>query len=247
MDKHRFIGSHKGIALTSALVLAAVSSVAVADDTATGTVDAYVGLAEAFAVECEDVHFGVFRVDFDELSGEGTQTANLIPKADTLSAPGNVKGDIDDSVPLVGLALSTAHADPLVGVCKVIGAPGSETTGDVAFGSSGDGGAESATDALGINSSQYEFLGDGELENLGSDKELSVTLKIFDGEGNATGTDTTPGTFQIAADRNSIIGTDNGGFLIGGSVEFPDTLTVAELGAYAVTGFELQVDVSGSE
>ena len=233
----------KALALLGAATLAA-SGAAVAETKDT-TVDAYVGLTEAFGVTCSDVHFGVYRAEIGEVNSGADKTVTVEGE---IASDGSVT-TTDPTINGDGVALSTAsiHDAPTVGECNVSGAPGSVESGDMYFDSTPNTGVF-VTKAASIGTDTYAFgtvdapNGNGTISSEGMD----VTLKFFTDTATQAGTASSNGSFTIdETDRTSA--TDDGnGFLIGGTVKIPDSLTADDLGGYVASGVNITVEVTDS-
>ena len=222
----------------------AVSGAAIAETKDT-TVDAYVGLTEAFGVTCSDVHIGVYRAEIGEVNSGSDKTVTVDGQVAT-------DGTVTTNEPTIsgdGIALSTAsiHDAPAVGECNVSGAPGDNSSGKMYFDGTPTTG-EFATKAGSIGADTYAFGtidapdGGGAIPTEGMD----ITLKFYTGSTSKTGDTNTSGTFTITDDDRTSATDDGNGFLIGGTVKIPDSLTANDLGGYVASGVNVTVDVTDS-
>ena len=207
--------------LVGATALTAMVSAESRADTSSTSVDAYVGLSEAYSVECiEDVHFGVYRVETDDRGGSTKIT--LSGDAQKWDDP-----DIGLAGPgATGVALSTAaaHDPPQLAVCEVRGAPGLNETGSVSFANDGQLG-ESPIAFQGVeDSADYAF---GDIGDPGSAAGLTGKLALR--------------SETVTVDERREATLENGfAITIGGEVDLPNQLVSDNLGGYKAIG---QVEV----
>ncbi|MEX0372757.1 hypothetical protein [Spiribacter roseus] len=191
-------------------------SPAPANDAST-TIDAYIGLAESYKVECtRDVHFGVHQVQLNDPNGDVTiKLRGTVANWDDpdLTFEGN---GVD------GISLSTASVfdAPQLGVCEVVGAPGTQS-GTISF----DQDSVAQTTIIGFNgvanANEYQF---GDIEGpTNAVNSMLGELRLDDT------------TVEVDGKRNA---TEENGFAaaIGGEVQVPAGLVAGNLGGYKAFG-----------
>ncbi|KAF0282895.1 hypothetical protein [Spiribacter roseus] len=187
-----------------------------AESASTG-VHAYVGLSEAFRADCGDIHFGVHRVELDSAAGE--ISIRLSGTVEDWDSP-EIKYEGADTT---GISLSTSNLidPPQLGVCEVVGAPGTGA-GTISF-------SESTTDKTtpiafqGVtDSNPYGFGTIAQPANpapMVGELELNTTTLEVDG-------------VRAATVENGLAAT------IGGVVAVPDRLSPGNIGGYKAVGSE---------
>ncbi|MEX0372756.1 hypothetical protein [Spiribacter roseus] len=210
------------------------------------TVDAYVGLTEAYKVECTDVHFGVWRVDIGADSYSGA----------TISLTGNVSGSsvsssaVSDDTDNLALSVDAPDFDnAAVGECEVNGAPVT-SPGSLAlhFGdTTATAGANTSTMTYNgvVDAADYAF---GTIDGPTSEPTIDITGELAfvygDGTVDANPADGGVAAAGVNANGESLFANTDGGFLIGGIVTLPDGLNSDNLGGYKATGTTVVVDSS---
>lgn len=210
---------------------------------ASTTVDAYVGLTEAYKVECTDVHFGVWRVDFGATSYNG---ATITLEGDVSSGSITSTPTSDDTDNLAVSINAPDFDNAAVGECEVNGAPVTTNgTLDLHFGDTNTtAGANSAqlTYTGVTDAADYAF---GTIDGPTTDP-TTITGELAFVYGNGTAdTDLSDGGAAAAAvngQGESLFANTGGGFLIGGTVSLPSDLGTDNLGGYKATGTTVVVN-----